>query len=573
MRSLLLSSFLFFSLCPLGLSALAGPGHDHGDDASAASTNISAPRIESAGSALELVATAEGRKLTIHLGNLDTSEPADGATIEVSGVGTEVQTAVPVGDGIYELDADWVEEPGAKALTFVVSWGETADLLNGTINIESDHISAEGTSLSWSAILGRPIVWLVGVLAVSLGFVLAFAFRPIRLLSDEQLPTELSNPPKIGLIKPKEIAGTLFLLLCLGGLLSTRTFADPGHDHADGKGAHVGGDIPRKLPEGDVFVPKASQRLLHIRTSLAAETETQSAAELVGTVIPDPTSEGQVQAPMDGKINLAEGKVAFVGQTVKAGDLMALLSPTIPVYERGYLEQLTAEVDGKFRIAEQRLRRLQKISGDYVAQKEIEDTITELDSLREQKLVLEPKSGQKIELRAPVSGVISTANVRAGQVVNTGETLFQIVDPKRLWVEAIGQPSHDLGSANSARAIRGSGQTVSLSYKGRSPAVRQNARSLYFVVDAPDASLAIGEVVKVLVQDGGPLKGIVLPDGSVVRGPNGLPQIWVKVSAERFRPVAVRALPLNGANVLVTAGLESGSRVAVESAELINQVR
>ena len=157
--------------------------------------------------------------------------------------------------------------------------------------------------------------------------------------------------------------------------------------------------------------------------------------------------------------------------------------------------------------------------------------------------------------------------------MNTGETLFQIVDPKRLWVEAIGQPSHDLGSANSARAIRGSGQTVSLSYKGRSPAVRQNARSLYFVVDAPDASLAIGEVVKVLVQDGGPLKGIVLPDGSVVRGPNGLPQIWVKVSAERFRPVAVRALPLNGANVLVTAGLEPGSRVAVEGAELINQVR
>jgi cobalt-zinc-cadmium efflux system membrane fusion protein len=573
MRSLLLSSFLFLSLSPLGLSALAGPGHDHGDDASAASTNISAPRIESAGSELELVATAEGRKLTIYLDKLDTNEPADGATIEVSGVGTEVQMAVPVGDGIYELDADWVEEPGAKALTFVVSWRGTADLLNGTINIESDHVRVESTSLSWSAILGRPIVWLVGVLAVLLGFVLAFAFRPIRLLSDEKLPTELANPPKISLIKPKEIARTLILLLCLGGLLSTRTFADPGHDHADGGGAHVGGDIPRKLPEGDVFVPKASQRLLHIRTSLAAETETQSAAELVGTVIPDPTSEGQVQAPMDGKIDLAEGKVAFVGQTVKAGDLMALLSPTMPVYERGYLEQLTAEVDGKFRIAEQRLRRLQTISGDYVAQKEIEDTITELDSLREQKLVLEPKSGQKIELRAPVSGVISTANVRAGQVVNTGETLFQIVDPKRLWVEAIGQPSHDLGSANSARAIRGSGQTVSLSYNGRSPAVRQNARSLYFVVDAPDASLAIGEVVKVLVQDGGPHKGIVLPDGSVVRGPNGLPQIWVKVSAERFRPVAVRALPLDGANVLVTAGLESGSRVAVEGAELINQVR
>ena len=571
MCRILILLFLFFSFLPFGLPAWAGPGHDHGHEPSAGTTRV--PRIESTGTELELVATAEGRKLTIYLDKLDTNEPVDGATIEISGEGVELQTAASVGEGVYELEADWIEEPGAKALTFVVSTGETADLLNGTIDIPLDHVIDEGASVTWSTILSRPMVWIVGALALSLGFVLAFAFRPSRLLPDEQPVVESPTPPKISLIKRTEMAGSFLLLLCLGGLLSTSAFAGPGHDHADGGGAQVAGDIPRKLPEGDVFVPKASQRLLRIRTSLAAETNAQSAAELVGTVIPDPTSEGRVQAPMDGKIELAEGKVAFVGQTVKAGDLMALLSPTMPVYERGYLEQLTAEVDGKFRIAEQRLRRLQNISEDYVAQKEIEDTLTELDSLREQKLVLEPKSSQKIELRSPVSGIISAANVRAGQVVSTGETLFQIVDPKRLWIEALGYPSHDLDSTSSARAIRSAGQAIPLSFKGRSPAVRQHARSLYFQVDVPSESLAIGEVVKVLVQEGGPLHGIVLPDDSVVRGPNGLPQIWQKVSPELFRPVAVLSLPLDGANVLISAGLEPGSRVVVEGAELISQVR
>ena len=44
---------------------------------------MSVARIESAGSELELVATAEGRKLTIYLDKLDTNESADGATANI----------------------------------------------------------------------------------------------------------------------------------------------------------------------------------------------------------------------------------------------------------------------------------------------------------------------------------------------------------------------------------------------------------------------------------------------------------------------------------------------------------
>ena len=116
----------------------AGPGHDHGDGghgAEAAAASADVPRIESAGTDMELVATADGHKLTIYLDRIDTNEPVDGATIEVSGEGIPAALATRVTPGTYELAADWVDMPGTKALLFTVTAGGNADLLNGTLNV------------------------------------------------------------------------------------------------------------------------------------------------------------------------------------------------------------------------------------------------------------------------------------------------------------------------------------------------------------------------------------------------------------------------------------------------------
>jgi multidrug efflux pump subunit AcrA (membrane-fusion protein) len=367
--------------------------------------------------------------------------------------------------------------------------------------------------------------------------------------------------------------GPLILVFCL--LLSSAAVAGGDHDHTHDvpDSRRLGGNVPRTFPDGDVFLPKPSQRLLRVRTTPAAQSETRPGTELVGTVIADPSTEGRVQAPMDGSIALANDKVSFVGETVKAGDLLALLAPTMPVYERGYLEQLAADVEGKLRIAEQRLHRLRNISDGYVAQREIDDTLTELEALREQKRVLAPKSEQKLELRAPVDGVISVSNVRPGQVVNTRDTLFEIVDPEKLWIEAVGLPGQDHVAIVAAHAVLGDGRKVPLTYLGRSPALRNHARPIFFTIDAEPEAFAIGAAVKIVVQSGEALTGYAIPEAAVMRGPAGLPQIWEKVGAERFKPVPVRVVPLDGANVLVTAGLEAGSRVVVEGAEFINQVR
>lgn len=561
----------------LGLAAGPAPGHAHGDDdhahdAGAAPQAPAEPRLAAEGSDVELVATAREHTLTLYLDRVATNTPVKGASIEVMGEGIPAASAKEVGEGVYALEADWVHEPGTKALTFTVTVDGAADLLAGLLVIPSPP-SADRGEISWSALLLRPEFWLLAFTVGLGGFFLAFAFRPLRLPEDaaEEGRDTKSAPAR-------RLRGAAEVVLILG--LAAATLPDAARAHGDDDHGAIPvpprtpAGAPMKLPTGEVFLPKSTQRLLHLRTAPAAMERTQSGAELVGTVIADPAHEGRVQAPMDGQIELAAGGVSYVGRKVEAGDILALLAPAMPVYERGTLAQVTADVAGKLRIAEQKLQRLTRISGDYIPQREIDDTRTEIESLRQQMSVLQPKNTERMELKAPVSGIISVANVRAGQVVSARDTLFEIVDPKRLWIEAIGiAGTDDEAPVAAATALDAEGHRIPLSYVGRAPALRQQALPLLFRVDEPHASLGIGATVKVLVQHGTPVEGIVVPDAAIVRAASGLAQVWIKVAPERFAPRPVRTAPLDGGRVLVTGGLAAGDRVVVEAAELINQVR
>ena len=549
-RFIALALFLLLSTS----MALAHGGDDHAhDDAPAAATLTagSAPRLEAVGPEIELVAVVADRQLKIYLDSVATNDPVNGVAIAVTADGIAAGRAKALGDGTYVLAAPWADEPGVKALKFSITAGAATSVLDGKLDVAAAAHAEHAAAMSWQTLLSQPLTWALAGIAAILGFVGAFAFRPTR-----------STSPLI-----VAIAAAL-------ALHADPAAAHEGHDHADETPAAAVAqtDAPRRLPDGDVFLPKPSQRLLHVRTLIAKPEAARQSRELIGAVIPDPSTFGQVQAPMDGRIELPERGISNVGQHVKEGEVLAYLSPSIPIADLGTMQQLTAEVAGKLKIAEQKLARLTRISS-VVAQKDIEDTRTELDALREQQRVLAPKDAERISLKAPVSGIISVANVRAGQVVTTRDTLFEIVDPNRLWIEAIGVAAHAAPDITAAHATDPDGHSIKLSYVGRAPSLRQQAQPLQFKVEEIHEGLIIGSAVKVYVQQGEPVDGIVVPDAAVVRSANGLPRVWVKTSAEHFRPVPVRVAPLDGINVIVLDGLEPGNRVVVEGAELLNQVR
>lgn len=558
------------SLLLLASAAFAHGGDDHAHEDAPPVAAQHQPQVELSGDGLELVGTVSDRKLTIYLDRQATNEPVAGAAIELKADGIAAGTAGAIGNGIYSLPAPWAHEPGHKPLRFVITLDGQKTVLEGEMDVAAEQAQTADGHVSVAALVASPLVWLVAAFAAAAGFVMAFAFRPLKL------PHSPADGARIDPPRASGTATALLFALLTTTLLVTQTQptrAHGGEDHADEAPAAAGApNTPRRLPDGDVHLPKPSQRLLHVRTVVASPKRALPSRELIGTVVPDPSSFGQVQAPMDGRIEIAERGISHVGQKVTAGEVLAYLSPSIPIADLGTMQQLRADVAGKLRIAEQKLARLTRISS-VVAQREIDDTRAELEALREQQRVLAQKDVELIPLKAPVAGVISVANVRAGQVVTTRDTLFEIVDPHKLWIEAISGAEHAAPSIEGAYANDADGHSIKLSYIGRAPALRQQTQPLQFQVEERHDGLVIGSAVKVLVQQGDPIEGIVLPDAAVVRGPDGLPRVWVKEGPQLFRPQPVRIAPLDGDSIVVLGGIEAGSSVVVDGAELLNQVR
>ena len=107
-------------------------------------------------------------------------------------------------------------------------------------------------------------------------------------------------------------------------------------------------------------------------------------------------------------------------------------------------------------------------------------------------------------LRAPIDGVISTAKAVAGQVVQAQDVLFQIVDPKGLWVEALVYNELDPAKIKDASAVASDGTPLTLTFQGFSRALQQQASVVQFAIVDPPPSISVGQPVTVVAKNGAP---------------------------------------------------------------------
>jgi hypothetical protein len=331
-------------------------------------------------------------------------------------------------------------------------------------------------------------------------------------------------------------------------------------------------DVPQRMADGSLFVPKATQHLLSVRTIVTAETKAPRTVELAGTVIADPNSFGRVQSGHPGRIEAPQGGLAFVGKRVRKGDLLAQLQRFIEAYDKGNMQGEIAQLDELIKMHEARVERYIKAQMAY-PQAKIDEAKSELEALRQKRKQLVPTLAEREEIRAPISGVISAANVVAGQSVDAREVMFEIVDPARFWVEAIAHNASVATKLTKAFAVTGTGESVPLAFAGAGLSLKQQGAPLTFQVTHAEPNLSIGQPVTVILQSTVELSGIVLPASSVVRAASGLSIVWVKSDAERFEPHTVRYEPLDGQRVVVLSGLKPDQRVVTEGATLLNQIR
>ena len=360
------------------------------------------------------------------------------------------------------------------------------------------------------------------------------------------------------------------LLLCVGAPV----LAGPGHDHGDTPQT-AAADAPRRLPSGDVFLPKPAQRKLSVRTLVAASAELPRAYELNGRVLADPNAGGQVQSTQAGRLLPGPKGLPALGSRVTQGEVIGIIEPAIGAVERGNQTALLADLRAQLDNAKRRQTRLEQLEG-AVPQKDIDAARIDVSALTARIAAVGGALGGRETLRAPVAGVISAVHAVTGQVVDARQPLFEIVDPARLMVEALAYD--DMRAAGIASASIGlpQGKNITLRFVGAAGQLREQALPLMFRVDAPTAQglgLSVNQPVRIAVQTKDKLAAIAIPAAAVTRNPSNEAIVWVHTGAEIFAPRTVRIAPLDGARIAVTAGLKDGDRVVIDGMQLINQVR
>jgi RND family efflux transporter MFP subunit len=468
-----------------------------------------APRVSARSETFELVGILRGERLVIYLDRSATNEPVTTADI-----------AVTIGDASDAVNAEWAAE--------------------GTYALISPRFRAPGPIELVFSITGEA--------------------------GEDLLAGTLTVPQDAAAAAPEGTGFRTWLMSLFGASSTAHPTAAPRN------GPIV--DSPRRLPDGHVFVPKPTQRLLDVRTEPLTPQSAQRAVTLIGRVIADPNSTSLVQSINGGRVMAPEAGLPRIGQVVKKGDLLARIEPTLPQADRTTILEKLGEVEQLIAVAEARLRRIRVLVEKQVAaQSQLIDAEAEMEGLRRRRQVLLEIRVEPEALRAPTSGVVAAARVVPGQVVQAQDVLFQIVDPGKLWVEALAYGEIDPAALGHATATVPGRPPLKLRFQGFSHALQQHASVVQFVVESPPPNLGIGTPVNVVAANGAPVTALIVPKDAIVRSANGEAIVWRHEDAELFEPRPVRVAPFDATRVFIAAGVAKGDRVIVRGSDLVNQVR
>lgn len=552
-------------LTTIAAAAVAHEGHDHGAPPPAAVTT-SNPRVTAQSDAYELVGVLRGDRLGIYLDRFASNDPVTDARIAVTVGGDEEVPAEAAPDGTYTVTSPKFAGEGPLELIFAVTAPGGDDLLIGTLQLPAKAVAAApapARSSPLQVLQNTPTVrlgsievatpYLIAGVALALGFLLGLVARSRRKL----VP----------------VTGLALVVLAVS---TAYAFAHEGHDHgAEAANAALpAGDTPRRLPDGTVFVPKPSQRLLNVRTTLTKPEEAQKAVSLIGRVIADPNRSGLVQSINGGRIISPEKGLPRIGQAVRKGDVLALVEQAVPQADRTTLSERVGEIEQEIAVAETKLKRVRQLSDRGVAPpSQVTDAEIELEGLRRRREIVRQTRIESELLRAPIDGTIAAARVVAGQVVASQDIVFQIVDPKGLWVEALVYGEIDPAKVSGASATAVDGTPLKLTFQGFSKALQQQATVVQFAVENPPGNLSVGSPVTVFAQNEASVRDIIMPRDAVVRGANGEAVVWRHTDPERFEARPVRTEPFDATRLVIRAGVAEGERIVVRGSELINQIR
>lgn len=337
--------------------------------------------------------------------------------------------------------------------------------------------------------------------------------------------------------------------------------------------------VPHKLSNGDLFVPKAVQHLLGVRTETLAQGRVTTALKLQGEVIARPEARTLIAAPETGILEAPEGDWPLAGVAVKAGQVLAYLRPQIT--QRDAAKRTAQRVESEQRalidqINVERLR-LQSSASEGQASGNVyyEQALAELEAATQQRDQAAASLTDRLPLRAAVSGVLLRSNLREGEMVIAGQPLFEVTNPAQLRVAAYSFDPRLAAKVQSAHIAVDTQRQVPLRLRAQEPLKEQSGWRLLLDVADAGAGLVPGMPVDVVVDVDADAATQQLSKACVT-GLNEGGGVWVHVAPERFALRRIAACDAVNPSVAAigngtVSGFKPGDRLVVVGGALLAQ--
>ncbi|MDQ8178243.1 MAG: efflux RND transporter periplasmic adaptor subunit, partial [Gemmatimonadota bacterium] len=177
----------------------------------------------------------------------------------------------------------------------------------------------------------------------------------------------------------------------------------------------------------------------------------------------------------------------------------------------------------------------------------------------------------RVEVVAPIDGVIADRSMVAGARVEPGTSLFTIVDASVVWV-VIHVPTDRIASLDRTGPARfrveGSDEPViATRLLATSGVVDTLTRSIpvTYAVDNATGTLRIGAIARAAVPTVVRGSGVIIAAAALLEE-DGRSYVYVQTSGERFARREVTVAGLEGTRALITSGLAAGDRVVTGAA-------
>jgi membrane fusion protein, heavy metal efflux system len=321
--------------------------------------------------------------------------------------------------------------------------------------------------------------------------------------------------------------------------------------------------------DGGIAFLKEQQWQIPFAVAPAREDTVQRTVTAPGEIVAPDGALVQVSAPVDGIAAAAANRNApSVGQSVRAGQVLAVLSPT--TQEGGF-----AEIRARVERLEREVARAERLHAvGAIAERRLEEARHDLEVARAQAAAMGAGgagSDYRLRLTSPISGVVARRAFVPGGRVQPGDPLFTIVDPRTAWLRVQVPASVAASIPGDARAnftIEGSDAIHTTSRLVSVASVLDpQSRTVPVVFEIADAGglFTFGQLAQAAVPVGGTVTGIVIPNRAIVDD-NGTPVAYVQASGETFERRVLTLGATDGARTHVMAGIRPGEMVVTTGA-------